>query len=1194
MVRHSALSFAVVGVLLLMTVTLVGSSPAGRSEDRGARGPEVAAPGTHVSISPAASASGPVAAGNGVFVGTSLKNDRSPALRTIPPRPVRALPADEDQGGGDSTPAPAAPQVRDPVVQSVPAAPAMPATTLNFEGIDFPGVSCNCAPPDTNGEPGATQYVQIVNDGYQVFSKTTGASVFGPVDIATIWSGFGGACENNGDGDPVLLYDQFANRWLVSQFAGPSIPTDECIAISTTSDATGAFNRYDFHLGTSFFDYPKIAVWPDGYYMADNVFDANSKMYKGPQPFVFDRTKMLAGQVATFQTLAGPLGNSLAPIIPADIDGSTLPPANAPETFVKFPSSGTYVTYHYHVDWGTPANTTWTTSASPVAAPFTVLCGSTRACVPQLSSSDNLDALADRLMFRLAYRNFGDHESVVGNYSVSSSGVAGVRWFELRNVTSGPETVFQESTYQPDSTYRWMGSAAMDHNGDIAVGFSASSSSIFPQLRYAGRLSTDPLNTLGQGEATLFSGAGSQTGTSNRWGDYSDMTIDPVDDCTFWYTNEYYSTTDVFSWHTRIGSFVLPGCGSGGDLTPPSVSSFAPTTASPTNALTISYGLTFSESVTGLTAGDFSRTGTATGCAVGAPSGSGASYTVAVTGCSEGSVILTLNSGTVTDLATNAGPTSPSTASTVTIDRTGPTASLTPPASPTNATTLSYTATFNESVTGVAAGDFAVTGTATGCVVGAPSGSGASRTVALTSCSAGTVVLTLKSGSVADAAGNPGPASDVAATSVTIDRTAPTATLTPPVSPTSAATLTYGVGFDESVTGLAAGDFTHTGTATGCTVAAPSGSAASYTVDVTGCSDGTVVLALKAGTVSDLAGNPGPASDVTASSVLIARSGPSVTSFAPLTATPTNAATISYNLTFDESVTGLAAGDFGHTGTATGCTVGAPSGSGASYTIAVTGCSEGTLSLTLNANTVTDLASNVGPASSATASTVTIDRTAPTTGAPTASLRSAVVLVGASLPVALAWTAADTGGSGLATYDVGRSFDGAAFVVIATGVASPAFNTTTSSGHTYRFEVRAHDHAGNIGGWVAGSTLKPSLVQQTSTSISYHLTWTTSTYASYSGGTVKYATAAGASASYTFTGRGIAFVTTRAASRGAVKIYIDGVLQTTFNCYAASSTFRYVAFAKTWATSGTHTIKLVVVGTAGHPRVDLDALEVMR
>jgi hypothetical protein len=456
----------------------------------------------------------------------------------------------------------------DPVIQSshVSAlglvAPGLPAAILNFDGIPFPGVGCNCAPPDTNGAVGQTQYVQIVNEGYQVFNKATGSSVLGPKSISSVWTGFGGLCETSGHGDPVMLYDHLANRWLISQFAGATGGpiTDECVAVSTTADATGTYNRYGFHLGTNFFDYPHLSVWPDGYYMSMNVFNAAGTAYLGPQAFAFDRTKMLAGLPATFISPVGPLGGSVDPFLPADLDGPTLPPAGAPNTFVGFPgqtSSPNYTTYHFHVDFTTPANSTFTTFATPPAAGFTALCPTTRACVPQkgVSASSNVDGIGDRLMFRLAYRNFGDHESVVGNYTVQAGGVAGVRWFELRNVTAGPVTVFQESTYQPDTTWRWMGSAAMDGQGNLAIGFSASSSTINPQLRYAARLATDPLNTLAQGEAHLFDGVGSQSGTANRWGDYSSLTIDPVDDTTFWYTNEYYSTTATFNWRTRIGSF---------------------------------------------------------------------------------------------------------------------------------------------------------------------------------------------------------------------------------------------------------------------------------------------------------------------------------------------------------------------------------------------------------------------------------------------------------------------------------------------------------------------------------------------------------------------------------------------------------------------------------------------------------------
>ncbi|MDQ6765315.1 MAG: hypothetical protein M3Z22_04335, partial [Verrucomicrobiota bacterium] len=281
----------------------------------------------------------------------------------------------------------------DPVIQSSHTttlgflAPSVPLPIRTFDGVGFPGVGCNCAPPDTNGAVGRTQYVQIVNEGYQVFDKSTGASILGPNSISSVWTGFGGVCETGGKGDPVMLYDHLADRWLISQFAGAgSAVTDECVAISTTSDATGSYNRYGFHLGTNFYDYPHISVWPDGYYMSMNIFNAAGTSYLGPQPFAFDRTKMLAGQPATFVSPVGPLGGTVDGFLPADVDGSTLPPAGAPNTFVGFPgqaSNQNYTTYHFHADFTTPSNSTFTTFASPPAAAYTALCPSSRACVPQ-------------------------------------------------------------------------------------------------------------------------------------------------------------------------------------------------------------------------------------------------------------------------------------------------------------------------------------------------------------------------------------------------------------------------------------------------------------------------------------------------------------------------------------------------------------------------------------------------------------------------------------------------------------------------------------------------------------------------------------------------------------------------------------------------------------------------------------------
>jgi N-acetylneuraminic acid mutarotase len=490
-----------------------------------------------------------------VWVGHSYRNDATVPLRRVP-----ALPMQPHKERVEANPNPALGvrhhDQQDRSVQRSLAAPNMPSPILNFDGIPFPGVNCNCAPPDTNGEVGQTEYVQIVNQGFQVFNKTTGASIFGPVDIQTVWQGFGGVCEFNGEGDPVVLYDQLANRWVITEFAGTAQPTDECLAVSQTNDAAGAYNRYAFHLGEDFFDYPKLGVWPDAYYMSMNVFNAAGTAFLGPQAFAFDRTAMLAGDPgATF--IATARGSSSDDgYMPADLDGSIPPPAGAPNPFLSVGLNSTWPLHRFHVDFANPGLSTFDLGGTLTPDPFTALGGG----IPQLQG-DLLDTLADRGMFRSAYRRFSDgHEALVGNMTVSSGGVGGIRWFEVTDVTAGTPSFVQQSTYQPDTTYRWMGSAAMDASGDLALGFSASDATIHPQIRYAGRLASDPPNTLAQGETHLFDGAGSQTDTFSRWGDYSDMTVDPVDDCTFWYTQEYYQTNSSFNWRTRIGNFKFPSC----------------------------------------------------------------------------------------------------------------------------------------------------------------------------------------------------------------------------------------------------------------------------------------------------------------------------------------------------------------------------------------------------------------------------------------------------------------------------------------------------------------------------------------------------------------------------------------------------------------------------------------------------------
>ncbi len=317
---------------------------------------------------------GKAQAQSSVISGTSYHNDTSPALRDMKQLPVPS------RGEHEANPNPKLPihhkDSPDTVVQSQAApSPNMPATILNFDGIPFPGVVCNCAPPDTNGEVGLTQYVQIVNEGYQVFNKTTGTSVLGPAGISTIWTGFGGPCEFAGDGDPIVLYDQLANRWLISQFADNGVTlTDECVAVSTTSDATGPYNRYGFHLGENFNDYPKISVWPNAYYMSVNIFNPPGTAFLGPQPFAFDRAAMLAGSPATFVSTGITGGPAEDAYLPADLDGSTPPPADADGVFVEFPSTNAYRVFHFHPTSRCPRTPHSLSSAQPAAAGFTLLC----------------------------------------------------------------------------------------------------------------------------------------------------------------------------------------------------------------------------------------------------------------------------------------------------------------------------------------------------------------------------------------------------------------------------------------------------------------------------------------------------------------------------------------------------------------------------------------------------------------------------------------------------------------------------------------------------------------------------------------------------------------------------------------------------------------------------------------------------
>ncbi len=444
-------------------------------------------------------------------------------------------------------------QVTDPVLQTGSGLGPLAATIgLNFEGNDFDTV-CNCAPPDTNGAVGTTQYVQLVNTVFTVYNKSTGAVIAGPTATNTLWSGFGGTCQTANDGDGTVAFDKLANRWVFQQFVVSSTPYMDCVAVSQTSDATGAYNRYAFSFGNSDFpDYPKLGAWPDAYYESFNIF-LNGISFVGPDACAVDRTNMLNGASARpiqcFQQ-----SSSLNPLLPADLDGTTAPPSGEPNFFMTFGSSGVLNLFKYHIDFTNPANSTFTGPTNISVAAFTPA----PSTVPQPSPGETLDTLSDRPMYRLFYRNFGSHESVGFNHSVGNP--SGIRWYEIQN-PNGTPTVAQQGTFSPDSSNRWMGSTAMDSAGDQAIGYSVVSSSLDPTVRIAGRTPNDPSGTM-ETELNVVTGTGVQEATSHRWGDYSAMQVDPVDDCTFWYTQEYIKTTGSFDWATRIANFKFANCGS--------------------------------------------------------------------------------------------------------------------------------------------------------------------------------------------------------------------------------------------------------------------------------------------------------------------------------------------------------------------------------------------------------------------------------------------------------------------------------------------------------------------------------------------------------------------------------------------------------------------------------------------------------
>jgi hypothetical protein len=554
-----AIVLAVAAVAWTMAPHRGAAQPGGRFTMAGPSG--VTAQGGEV----VEAAKAPVSAGPIVILPDKV--DLSPPLRDI--APLVSPPAEEmllrfregplpghergSSSGVDST------------LQDWHGVDAMPSPIQNWAGINnLSGV----LPPDTQGDVGPSHYIQWVNLYFRIWNKT-GTSLYGPALGNTIWTGFGGKCATYNDGDPVTLYDHLADRWVMMQFAvsGSSGTSDLiCIAVSQTADPTGSWHRYSYTWPNTYMpDYPKIGLWPDGYYLTVNQFSQQG-LWRGGGVAAFERSAMLTGGTAqvTYYNLYS-YNSAYGGMLPADWEGTTQPPSGAPCPFMEWDDS-TWISpsdalriWNFHVDWTTPANSYFGSSLAPnytlnTADVNPTICASS-PCIDQPGTAQNLDEISDRLMHRLQYRNFAGYQAMVTNHTVSiGSNAAGIHWYELRNTGSG-WTIYQQGTYGPDSASRWMGSIAMDQDGNLALGFSISSSTIYPSIRYVGRLATDTLGTMPQAETTLIAGTGYQSHSAARWGDYSAMQVDPSDGCTFWYTQEYIATSGSAPWVTRIGAF---------------------------------------------------------------------------------------------------------------------------------------------------------------------------------------------------------------------------------------------------------------------------------------------------------------------------------------------------------------------------------------------------------------------------------------------------------------------------------------------------------------------------------------------------------------------------------------------------------------------------------------------------------------
>jgi len=469
-----------------------------------------------------------------------------------------------------------------PYTQTSNYQPLGAAVLKNFEalGVGTPGYSVSGAPPDTTLAVSPTQIVQWVNTQFAVYDKAGNPLLPAPgfLNGNQIWSALpaGSLCRQFNRGDPILQYDKFAQRWILSQFAfnADFSQNAQCFAVSTTSNALGSYVLYQYNFGNSLPDYGKLGVWTDAYYMSYNMFSNNANNFGGGQACAYDRAAMIAGLPATQICFNSTTRFSY---LPADLDGFNLPPAGTPNYFLSwdwaFLAAPPYTMQltKFKPNFVTPALSTFDDGFGGPTFSFVgfdlgagtlAACNDNgNACVPQAGTTQRLDTLGSRHMYRLVYRKFGGHDALL--VTQATDNVAGtaadLRWWEIRNPGSAAPVVHQNSTYRPNADFRWMGSAAFDKVGNIGIGYSASSATMNPSIRIAGRRVTDPRNLL-RTEITVQAGTGSQTLNLARWGDYSTMQTDPSDDCTLWYTTQYIGANGTFNWRTRIVGFKFPNC----------------------------------------------------------------------------------------------------------------------------------------------------------------------------------------------------------------------------------------------------------------------------------------------------------------------------------------------------------------------------------------------------------------------------------------------------------------------------------------------------------------------------------------------------------------------------------------------------------------------------------------------------------